>query len=289
MKKAIVSLTFFIVVIAGPVALANVQRGNPIADRHEPGQSSSLDKFPLLAMEDECLDRSGYGNMLRGLGKNPVTPGVTDKTARREQERKEREALKAMLENLCDEELDQRIQRARRILEDMQRDFASSRKELEGWLCESQDAEEKAMIASFKMLATAALEMRPIKKRDAKRFKRLKELAEKGMEALNYDGSTFVKVNLYDTKEDFIQARSNLEIAQKILSELNPQFSEFAADCAEYITEAGRWTLSAQQIAAINKNLDSPKGMLAAQKKMKELMEKLVREKNRRAKEGGAP
>ena len=53
-----------------------------------------------------------------------------------------------------------------------------------------------------------------------------------------------------------------------------------AAFLVDYSYEATRWTLARRQINAIVDNLDKPNGMLEAQKKLREIHEDLIKERN---------
>jgi hypothetical protein len=207
-----------------------------------------------------------------------------------------------MLTGLSDSELEKRIERSIQILRRMRSDFLRSKKDLKEWLYEAQDAEENALIESFKLLAGSALK---VKNFDAAKLKKMKSLASKGLKILKY-GEPIRKF-----EADPLDRQANLEMAHGYVKELHDILKEnqdayvdgkiilnrskgfmknadvtdvtrLASFFINYAYEASRWGVVRAQMRATINYLDRPNGKLDAQLEMKRVLEDLVREKKRR-------
>lgn len=210
--------------------------------------------------------------------------------------KQEREAQLKMLTLLSKEHLNKRIERTTRALEFMKSDFSGVEKTLNELVSEARDAEEQALLVSFKALAGAALKIPKIKKADAKTVQRIRDLAGKGLKVLDYVGP-IEKLN-----EDPLDREANLEMARnltgelhsileeygeayfnkKVATELGTELTGFGGFIVDYTYEAGRWAVAGSQIKSIIDNLDRPGGKLDAQLSLKRTLEDLMSEKNRR-------
>lgn len=243
------------------------------------------DELPAIVPETEAEVQKHKGLRIKDV---PAPFGYKSKG--------EREAQLAILTELSDDELNKRIERTTRTLEYMLSDFLKGEKELNEWLAEAQDAEEKALIASFKMMAASALKLPGIKKIDDKALLRIKQLSEKGLTVLDY-GDPVIKFNNNPSDRE-----ANLELARntandlynilsehqdvyfdkKTISKLGPEYAGFGGFLVDYIYEASRWAVAGAQIRSITDNIDKPKGKLDAQMKMKRILEDLINEQKQR-------
>jgi hypothetical protein len=210
--------------------------------------------------------------------------------------KQEREAQLKMLTRLSDEQLDKRIKRTMRALELVKSDFAGAEKTLNELANEARDAEEKALIVSFKTLAGAALKLPKTKKVDDKTIQRIKDLAGKGLKVLDY-GESITKLNedpldreanlamarnLSSELHDILKEQGQAYFNQKVATELGTELTGFGGFIVDYTYEAARWAAAGSQIRSIIDNLDRKGGKLDAQLSLKKTLEDLMREKNRR-------
>jgi len=210
--------------------------------------------------------------------------------------KEENEARLALLKKLPDVTLEQRIERTTRALELMKTDFLKAEKSLNLWVQEAQEAEENALLISFKTLVGAAVNLPGIKKLNDPKLQRIGELTEKGLKVLDY-GTPLIRL-----KADPLDREANLEMARnavselhtilkdygeayfnlKVASELGTELTGFGGSVVDYTYEASRWAVAAKQIRTIVNSIDNPGGKLDAQLSLKQTLEEMITEKNSR-------
>jgi len=201
----------------------------------------------------------------------------------------------AGLRDLDEKELNRRIENTRRTLEQMGEDATRNVQELEHWLAESQDAEDKALQATLTMLKgtlTTRL-VDKVKVRDPELADRIAKLARQIDTMLDVldaaaapprDRETALRrvqgylKNVYDVLRD----ETWDEIKKIKGDDFSPPLISLGIFLSDYSFEAARWNTSRKTIDAIVDGLDNPQGLLVAQKQLIKLNEALIQERNRR-------
>lgn len=210
--------------------------------------------------------------------------------------KQEREAQIQMLTRLNNEMLEKRIKRTNLALERMKGDFLGVEATLNELVDEARDAEEEALIVSFKGLAATALKLQRMINADAKTLRRIRDLSAHGLRVLDYGGPVTKLI------ENPLDREANLEMARNLAGELHEIIAEHGEDyfnetvatelgteltgfggfIVDYTYEAARWAAAAKEIHSIIDNLDKEGGKLKAQLSLKRAHEDLIKEKLRR-------